>query len=454
AGPALSKDTYIRQAATLLLAEKATPDQLGGWCASTNTATRLAGVLASGFRLTLPPAIGPIATNLPLDASHTNEYLIPFEEGVVDMRVLARVGNFTVAEHWRAGKHTEEQEKLFDSLLRRLDDSDEQVRLQAAHFLHLLDDARAEPLVAKVCAQSEEPFPQGGKSIAWKRTKQQGRFFNFVELLGPCDQSSFYAYFRLESATAQPALLLLGSDDGVKVWHNGKPVWTNAVSRAALPYQDVVRLRLLAGGNDVLVRVQNFSGACGLYLDFRALGDVAVTLPAAVRSVSLAERMRLGATPEERAAVGVEFTMFDWTKEAAKGDEDRGKQLFDSLGCAKCHALRADAAGGGGPSLAEARTRFTVPYLAESILLPNKVVSPVFRATTLELNDGEAASGLVVGETAAKLELLLADGSRKTFEKAAIKSRQPTERSPMPEGLVRTPAELRDLLAYILSEQP
>ena len=29
-----------------------------------------------------------------------------------------------------------------------------------------------------------------------------------------------------------------------------------------------------------------------------------------------------------------------------------------------------------------------------------------------------------------------------------------TATSPMPAGLVRTPAELRDLLAYLLSERP
>jgi hypothetical protein len=46
------------------------------------------------------------------------------------------------------------------------------------------------------------------------------------------------------------------------------------------------------------------------------------------------------------------------------------------------------------------------------------------------------------------------DATRKTIEKSAVKSRQIQNRSPMPDGLIKTPLELRDLLAYILSESP
>ena len=35
-----------------------------------------------------------------------------------------------------------------------------------------------------------------------------------------------------------------------------------------------------------------------------------------------------------------------------------------------------------------------------------------------------------------------------------IEERMTTATSPMPAGVVKTPAELRDLLAYLLSERP
>ena len=48
--PARSEDTYLRQAATILLARKATQNHLESLCESADPRTRLAGVLAVGFR--------------------------------------------------------------------------------------------------------------------------------------------------------------------------------------------------------------------------------------------------------------------------------------------------------------------------------------------------------------------------------------------------------------------
>jgi putative heme-binding domain-containing protein len=493
-GPARSTDTYLRQAATLLLAEKAAPDRLAALCRASDQATRLAGVLAAGFRLTLPPATKPIAPDLPLDKLPAREaYVIQFADARVDLRDDGRIGNFTVADHWRAGKHTAEQERLFALLQGMLADADEQVRLQAAHFLFLLNDPRSEPAVAKVCKDSEErrlaaapahginkvwlvgPFPDGDAGLAtvhppergpvdlaaaydggkgkltWKEFSP-GNYYDFLKAFGPCDHSSFYAYCRLAAQSRQRALLLVGSDDGVKVWHNGKAVWSNEVVRSALPFQDVIVLDLQPGSNDVLVRVQNVAGECGLYLHYRALGQVVPELPEKVTTATLAERLKSAAGGP--APVGPEFLKVDWEQALARGDARRGRQLFGSLGCVKCHGITADAGVVGGPSLAEAKKRFTVPYVVESVLLPSKQVSPLFRATFIETQRGVTLTGLVVAETGDKLELLLPDTTRKTLAKADVAERRLLETSPMPQGLVKTPEELRDLLAYLFSDNP
>ena len=60
-------------------------------------------------------------------------------------------------------------------------------------------------------------------------------------------------------------------------------------------------------------------------------------------------------------------------------------------------------------------------------------------------------SGLVVGETAAIVELLQSDTTRKEIRKKDIEERTTTNLSPMPAGLVKKPQELRDLLVYLLS---
>lgn len=114
--------------------------------------------------------------------------------------------------------------------------------------------------------------------------------------------------------------------------------------------------------------------------------------------------------------------------------------------------MAADATVSGGPSLAAAGKRFAAAYLAESVLDPGKVVAPLFRATTVLMIDGRSISGLLVGETADAIELVGADGSRTSVAVAEIEERVIQDASPMPVGIVRTPEELRDILAYLLQE--
>jgi hypothetical protein len=140
-GPACSNDTYLRQTAALLLAEKATPKQLEALCSRFDAPMRLAGVLAAGYRLTLPSATRALAPHLPL-GKYRNEsaYVIDYADGKADLRDHGRVGPFTIAEHWKADKQTEEQNRLFKLLRKMTRDQDETVRAEAVRFLELLGD--------------------------------------------------------------------------------------------------------------------------------------------------------------------------------------------------------------------------------------------------------------------------------------------------------------------------
>jgi putative heme-binding domain-containing protein len=488
-GPARSSDTYLRQLATLLLAEKSSLSDLDALAHSADRATRLAATLAIGFRLTLPPATERIKGRLD-KLREESSYVIQYADKKLDLRDFGPVGNYTVADHWHGEAHNDEQERMFDALVHLARDPEPSVRLEAVHFLSVLNDPRSEPIVAQVVQANEEvqlslktlsgvtqvwligPFDDGDQGFDRPHPPEQGpvdlaqsysdhgtarswhlaktkRKFELTELLGPMDHASCYAYFRFESNAANRAQLLVGSDDGVKIWQNGRPVWANDVSRAALPLQDVVPLVLQPGSNDMLVRVRNRSGDCGLYINYRALGSVAVELPEKVDTASLAERLA-SAGKSGGAAVSRAFLQVDWQRAVADGDPKQGRRLFEAIGCAKCHATSATTAGTGGPSLAEAGRRFTVSHLVESILTPGKQISPVFRATQVVLDDGRQFQGLVVGETADKLELLLSDTKRVQLLKRQIERRELVNQSPMPQGVVKTPEELRDILAFLM----
>ena len=177
------------------------------------------------------------------------------------------------------------------------------------------------------------------------------------------------------------------------------------------------------GSNDVLVRVQSEDKDNRLYLQFRAKGEAAATLPDKLDGAMLAQRLREAAAAGKSASVPPEFLKVDWLKPSG-GNAARGRKLFGSLGCAKCHAITADQKGGGAPSLSQAGKRFTAPYVVESILLPSKQVADAFRSSTITLTDGRVLTGLVMNETADGLELLQPDATRKAVLKKDIEARK------------------------------
>jgi len=148
------------------MAEKSSVDKIGNMLRSGDAPARLAAALAAGFRLTLPGATAEIADDLPLARWRSpGAYAIEFVDGKVNLNDFGRVGTYTVAEHWNAGKHTREQEQLFALLAARLADEDEKVRLQAAHFLYLLNDSRTEPVIARVRTDVERVRLNEGRTI-------------------------------------------------------------------------------------------------------------------------------------------------------------------------------------------------------------------------------------------------------------------------------------------------
>lgn len=70
------------------------------------------------------------------------------------------------------------------------------------------------------------------------------------------------------------------------------------------------------------------------------------------------------------------------------------------------------------------------------------------------MKNGQTFTGLLVADSATEVELILTDATHKVVAKKDIEERTIVPTSPMPAGLVKTPAELRDLLAYLLSDNP
>jgi putative heme-binding domain-containing protein len=139
---------------------------------------------------------------------------------------------------------------------------------------------------------------------------------------------------------------------------------------------------------------------------------------------------------------------------AMTGDPQRGAQLFDKLGCIKCHTT-AQGQPLKGPFLGDITTRYKPPEIVESILRTSAKIAQGFTTTTVETADGTDYEGFVVRESGDTLELRNLAGPLVIPKKDIVK-RGTTKLSVMPEGLFdqSTPSDLASMLAYLKSLAP
>lgn len=122
----------------------------------------------------------------------------------------------------------------------------------------------------------DDPFPPENPAdakVEWRtqpRTADKGDFWH-VDLLnsGGRDDSAMYLRTYVRSPDARPAMLELGSDDGVKVWLNGAVIHSNRILRGCEPAQDKVAVELRAGWNEIMLKVTNGNGGFGACLRVR-----------------------------------------------------------------------------------------------------------------------------------------------------------------------------------------
>ncbi len=110
-------------------------------------------------------------------------------------------------------------------------------------------------------AQTIHPAPGakqsiGGKELAWTLLESDDDTVN----LQPSDYSIAYAWAEIDMPETTKALFGLGSDDGIKVWLNGKLVYQHWASRSTNPDDDIAPVEFHRGANQLLLKIQNIKG--------------------------------------------------------------------------------------------------------------------------------------------------------------------------------------------------
>ena len=139
------------------------------------------------------------------------------------------------------------------------------------------------------------------------------------------------------------------------------------------------------------------------------------------------------------------------------GDALRGKAIVNGhLGanCIACHRVDTEEGSEVGPMLRSVGAQRTKEEIAESLVEPSAKIVVGFGLETIVLKDGITLAGNVTKESAKSLDLRLPDGKTQKVALNTIASRTPPI-SVMPPMLgILTPAEIRDVVAYLSGLKP
>lgn len=96
----------------------------------------------------------------------------------------------------------------------------------------------------------------------WKIASADSRgTVSLDQAFGQVEWAVAYGYAEITSIHARDCELSCGSDDGIKIWLNGKVIHENEISRRYTASSDKVAIHLNAGVNQLLVKIDNYRGS-------------------------------------------------------------------------------------------------------------------------------------------------------------------------------------------------
>ena len=281
-----------------------------------------------------------------------------------------------------------------------------------------------------------------GVKLAWQQQKSehpQG-VIDLQKLFGSEGDVFSFGIAEVQSPVERKAQLMVGSDDSLTVWLNGKQVYEFNDVRGWSVDSGTIDITLKPGANRLIIKCGNGGGGWQFSVGVTEPGDYAFLK---------------GPAPGQFDAEAFRKQAFE-----ATGDAARGQKLFadtNGLACAKCHAV-AGKGGAVGPDMTGIAAKYTKDEIATSILYPSAKIASGYEPVIVATKDGRVISGVIKADTTSGLELEDADAKRLRVELDDIEERRPGDVSIMPNGLAEglKAADFADLLAYLmtLKEQP
>lgn len=119
-----------------------------------------------------------------------------------------------------------------------------------------------------------------------------------------------------------------------------------------------------------------------------------------------------------------------------EGDPAGGVVAYEQALCASCHTF-GPVGREFGPDLTTINQRFSRRDLVRAVVFPHETVSDLWQVEEITRNNGQIVAGSIYREDATSLVVQIPGTTQQvTIAKSDIRSRQRSDRSPMPEGLL------------------
>ena len=154
---------------------------------------------------------------------------------------------------------------------------------------------------------------------------------------------------------------------------------------------------------------------------------------------------------EDKEALIAEYLRIARAGELAKASASKGRGVYQKA-CMACHKMYGEG-GIIGPDLTGAN-RGDLNYLLLNVIDPSGDIPDAYKMVTVTTKSGQVLVGSITGEDDQKIVLSMV-GQKSTVAKSDIKSRETSNVSMMPEGLLKTltPDEVLNLFKYMQTKE-
>jgi CubicO group peptidase (beta-lactamase class C family) len=147
-----------------------------------------------------------------------------------------------------------------------------------------------------------------GKQYQWKLIKTSADIIDLDAQYKKVDFAAAFALAEIKSDKEVKTFLSVGSDDGIRIWHNGKLIHDNWIPRGVNKDDDLVPITLKPGSNQLLLKVQDMQLGWGFVvkiLSIDALSDQLITAAGQGDIDNVTKLLEAGANLEKKNASGL-----------------------------------------------------------------------------------------------------------------------------------------------------